>query len=302
MGALRERRGAVPGAAQRDGELWGRTLHPHSPWVPLGTAPLALGTLGRARGALPGRLPTTQGSPAPGSAARRRLINQFGSRRVCFVRLTIAPCKWQPLASSSERLLIKIWKGLFCMLKKKKKNRFQHTPVLGVNSFSGPMRWPRGDVGSGSHVPGVRVSSWARGRAGGGQEPRRGTAVPSGRWGASRAPGLARSWGSASAPGGSPGGASSRARSPGPIPCWGKQHSPPVTSRSWALGSGEPWRGSRHLPVPPPPPPPAGSLPPPAGEAGAVAALPGLRHPGEAEPPSAAGAGAVPVSFPCSHG
>lgn len=132
------------------------------------------GTPGRAGGPQSGHAPTTtQGSPTPGRAARHRLINQFVSRTVCFVLLTIARCKWQPLASSSERLLIKIWKGFFCVLKKKQLD-FSTLPFQALiysrlptvcdphdKPFvqqSGPIRRPRDDVGHESHMPAVTVS------------------------------------------------------------------------------------------------------------------------------------------------
>lgn len=130
MGAVRKRRGTAPCATWRESCGVAQTTR-----VPSGAAPRPWSTPGRAGGPRCCHPPSTEGSPAPGSAARRRLINQFVSSPVCFVRLTIARCKWQPLASSPERLLIKIWKGLFCVLKKKKKKGFQHTPVPGVNLF-----------------------------------------------------------------------------------------------------------------------------------------------------------------------
>lgn len=73
--------------------------------------------------------------PSPGSAAGRRLINQFVSRTARFVRLTIARCKWQPLASSSERLLIKIWQEIFCVLKNNKIKNTKNKKMLGFSTL-----------------------------------------------------------------------------------------------------------------------------------------------------------------------
>lgn len=123
MGAIGKRRGTAPCAVQRDAELQGGTLHPCSPCAPLFLCPF------RHHPAGPGSPRQSRKTsshcvcpppvfPASGNAARCRLINQFVSRRVRFVCLTIARCKRQPLASPSERLLIKIWKGLFCVLRK----------------------------------------------------------------------------------------------------------------------------------------------------------------------------------------
>lgn len=81
--------------------------------------PSHLGHPGDSEGTRPCRPLPRLAPPGPGSAAGRRLINQFVSRTARFVRLTIARCKWQPLASSSERLLIKIWQEIFCILKNK---------------------------------------------------------------------------------------------------------------------------------------------------------------------------------------
>lgn len=190
--------------------------------------------------------PTTQGSPTLGRAARHRLINQFVSRTVCFVRLTIARCKWQPLASSSERLLIKIWKGFFCVLKKKQLD-FSTLPFQALiysrlptvcdphdKPFvqqSGPIRRPRDAVGE-SHMPAVTVSSLGhlvprmdRGTPGATLRDSRAIRVR----GTSQALGLARNSGPPSAlgeeqkdPRGDPGGCSWTSGSSVPIPCRGR--------------------------------------------------------------------------------